>query len=75
MSREITTLMYRGHSRAVLALSWSPDSRFIASGGDDKTVQVWDVVDGRRICTYDGPSSSVQALAWSLQGTQIVSGY
>jgi len=30
-----------GHSDQLLALAWSPDAKYIASAGDDKTVQVW----------------------------------
>lgn len=32
---------YRGHSLYVDAVAWSPDGTRIASGSDDKTVQVW----------------------------------
>jgi eukaryotic-like serine/threonine-protein kinase len=34
-------LTYKGHSSAVEAVVWSPDGKRIASGGYDKTVQVW----------------------------------
>jgi WD40 repeat protein len=32
---------YRGHSNWVRSVAWSPDGKRIASGSDDKTVQVW----------------------------------
>ncbi len=47
-------LIYRGHKRFVRSLSWSPDGRSIASGGDygDNTVQVWDAETGRLRFTH-----------------------
>ena len=36
------TYIYRGHSDAVTTVAWSPEGKYIASGSDDKTVQVWD---------------------------------
>ena len=45
---------YRGHIRFVRSLSWSPDGRYIASGGDygDNTVQVWEAESGSLLCTH-----------------------
>src|SRR5215471_408768 len=51
-----TYLTYRGHSRRVLALAWSPDGTRIASASDDETVQVWDVSTGNEVVTYRGHS-------------------
>jgi serine/threonine protein kinase/WD40 repeat protein len=34
-----------GHNNTVMSISWSPNGRYIASGGYDKTVIVW-LVDG-----------------------------
>jgi len=47
-------LTYRGHVRFVRSLSWSPDRRYIASGGDygDNTVQVWDTETGHLLFTH-----------------------
>src|SRR5216683_1165985 len=64
---------YRGHSLGVNAVAWSPDSKRIASGSDDGTVQVWDATDGRHVFTYRGHSDRVQAVAWSPDGTRIAS--
>jgi len=68
-----TYLTYRGHSRRVLALAWSPDGTRIASASDDETVQVWDVSTGNEVVTYRGHSSWVKAVAWSPDGKFIVS--
>ncbi|HEY6406237.1 MAG TPA: serine/threonine-protein kinase, partial [Ktedonobacteraceae bacterium] len=81
-----TVFSYRGHSKTVNTLAWSPDRTSstpgrgfrIASCSDDKTVQVWNAATGANITTYTGHDhilrgGSVKALAWSPDGTLIVS--
>lgn len=34
-------------SDAILTVAFSPDSRFIAAGGEDQTVQVWETHTGK----------------------------
>jgi len=64
---------YRGHSGPVNAVAWSPDSKRIASGSWDSTVQVWDAINGGNVYTYHGHSSYVLAVAWSPDGKRIAS--
>jgi serine/threonine protein kinase len=56
---------YHGHSETINALAWSPDGKYIASASDDRTVQVWGVLNGRTIFTYRGHDLPVKTLAWS----------
>ena len=35
-----------GHSQEVCGLTWSPDGRYLASGGNDNLVCVWPRVNG-----------------------------
>ena len=64
---------YRGHIGEVKAVAWSPDSTRIASGGLDKTVQVWDATTGNHLITHRRHSNEVKAVAWSLDGKRIAS--
>ncbi len=71
----IGTLLYayKGYSGSVDTVAWSPDGKHIAAGSADKTVQVWDAVDGGYVVTYKGHSSTVWAVAWSPDGKRIAS--
>lgn len=65
---------YRGHSSAVWSVAWSPDSKRIVSGSNDRTVQVWNAGDGGDSFTYRGHLSSVDVVTWSPDGQFIASG-
>ncbi len=78
-------LTYKGHLRTgfsqawsgnevVYSLAWSPDGKHIASGGDKKTIQVWDATTGNLRLTYKGHRRAVNAVAWSPDGNSITSG-
>jgi WD40 repeat protein len=61
--------------RFVRSLSWSPDGRYIASGGDygDNTVQVWDGESGSLLFTHTA-QYRVFAAPWSPVASLIASG-
>ena len=65
---------YRKHTALVNAVAWSPDGRYIASGANDTTVQVWNPTNGGSIFDYRGHSKLVEAVAWSPDGQRIASG-
>src|SRR5262249_35055032 len=58
----------------VLALAWSPDGRFLASGHRDRAVRVWDVRLGERVVTLYGHPGGVRAIAYLADGRRIASG-
>jgi WD40 repeat protein len=65
--------IYRGHRLRVHDVAWSPDSRYIVSGGNDTTVQIWDALTGRTMLIYHGHMSTIEGVDWSFQGKYIAS--
>ncbi|REJ95254.1 MAG: hypothetical protein DWQ34_06545 [Planctomycetota bacterium] len=51
----------------------SPDGRRIVYGGISGTLEVWDIFSGRRLTTLDGETHGVRSVAYSADGTRIVS--
>ncbi len=66
--------VYRGHSKSVHAVTWSPDSQYIASGSDDNSVQQWYATTGEKISAITSYSNSVFATSWSPHGQFLASG-
>jgi WD40 repeat protein len=56
------------------AVTFSPDGRYLATGRDDFTVEVWDIATTTRVFTYTGHIDDVFTVAWSPNGKRIASG-
>ncbi len=62
-----------GHD-SIWAVAISPDSRLLATGGNENTVKLWDAEHGRELRTLAGLGESVHTLAFSPKGTALAAG-
>jgi WD40 repeat protein len=73
--REATvTCRLQGHTRDVNSISTSPCGRMMVSGGDDRTVVIWDLTRKSKIRVLEGHIYYVRSVAWSGDGEFIASG-
>ncbi len=63
-----------GRDSDIHALAFSPDNSMLLSGGEDRTVLIWDVQDQVRMKTLRGHNAWVTAVAWSEDGKTVASG-
>src|SRR5439155_16367894 len=66
---------YRGHSNAVLSVTFAPGGKQFASGSRDTTIRVWDVkIPEQSLLTCTEHTGGVSGLAISGDGRTMVSG-
>jgi WD40 repeat protein len=73
-TQTLETVIQKGHELAVVAVTVSPDSNFIATGSKDKSIKLWEVSTGREIRSFLGHEMTVTSLEFSSDGKYIISG-
>jgi hypothetical protein len=63
-----------GHRGVVTACAFSRDGRWIATGGADRTVHLWDPATGQERRSFGGHQDSVLCVAFSPDGRRVLSG-
>lgn len=54
--------------------AWSPDGRYLATGGDNRLIIIYDTIDWSVASVFSGHTGSVLTIEWSPGGTMIASG-
>jgi WD40 repeat protein/serine/threonine protein kinase len=62
----------RGHLGRVASVEFSPDSKRVATGSQDRTVIVWDVATGSELLTLTGHLHEVDGVAFSSDGRRML---
>jgi hypothetical protein len=67
-------LALAGHGTIALASRFSPDGRFVLSGGRDSALKLWEVASGQCVRTFGGHPDDVLSVAFSPDGQFAYSG-
>ncbi len=70
-SGEVTHLL-EGHADGVLSLTFSPDSRLLASGSMDDTAMVWSTADYTLARRIEGHHGDINAVRFTRDGKRLV---
>ncbi|MCL4691030.1 MAG: protein kinase, partial [Candidatus Hydrogenedentes bacterium] len=63
---------YIGHDGMVRHLAFSPDGRYVASGGADKAVHLWDAETGEKIVVFQGHDDTVLFVEFGAKGLSLL---
>lgn len=64
----------KGHNQWIFSIRISPDNKYLASGGADNTVRIWDVANWKEISMLKGHTDWIFALDFSKDKKYLASG-
>lgn len=64
----------QGHKNSVTQIAFHPDSRRLASAGDDRVVRIWDTTTGEQIQALPFDTPRINAIAFSPDGKRLAAG-
>lgn len=70
---ESYVLKQQGHYFDMNALAYSPDGQYVATGGDDGKVKLWNTHSGFCVITFSQHTSSVSSVQFAAQGQVLFS--
>lgn len=64
----------QGHSHRIHCAQYSPDGKYLATGGLDRTIRIWDMESGKLLRILSGHIMTVTDLEFTSDGKTLVSG-
>jgi WD40 repeat protein/serine/threonine protein kinase/DNA-binding XRE family transcriptional regulator len=66
--------VFTGHSDELRSVAFSPDGKYVLTGGLDTTVKMWEAATGKAVQTFHSHEGEVYSVAFSPNGKYILSG-
>ena len=65
--------LFEGHKAGICCLTFSPDGKYLASGGEDFSIKVWDLRASRILANLSGHRGKVNDLCFNEDSSMIMS--
>ncbi len=65
---------FTGHTDSVTAAAFSADGQRVLSGGDDRTLRLWEADTAKEIQVFRGCEGGIKSVAFSPDGRRVLSG-
>lgn len=63
-----------GHTDSVSSMAFSSDGKYLATGGLDGQVKIWDASEGSLVRNLEGPDEGITWLQWHPRGAILIAG-
>ena len=71
---EKTEAVLEGHTNSVQAVAITSDNKYIISGGNDRTIRIWNLLEKAQETVFEGHNNSIHTIAITSDNKYIISG-